>query len=371
MAAVILTGRSVLADWYVVPTGSMKPTILEGDRVFVWKSAYQFRVPFSRVRLFETGTPKRGDVVVIRNPDGGSVPVRQTPRRAPGRRRRAAQRDALRQQEGATHRIPPRAEVRRRRDDPPRHRAPRRAATPACASCPTGPRSARSVPITVPEGEVFLMGDNRDESRDARFFGTRPDPGPPRPRRGRHVELESAVLQGPAMVAHRPSVHHGRPRGDAELSAVPEPAPSARGDGRGERGEHRPSDREHGLLVRARGTRTSRPSLTRAPATEKPSRVAAARSAVAVDRAASAEPGQRHDDRHEAVLALVSALSQDDVEASSPPRDRTRARRRGVAGQARAAAARAAAASGASTPPVNASAEAASCGQFPARAQSL
>ena len=38
MAAIILTGRSVLADWYVVPTGSMKPTILEGDRVFVWKS---------------------------------------------------------------------------------------------------------------------------------------------------------------------------------------------------------------------------------------------------------------------------------------------------------------------------------------------
>src|SRR5512143_3781809 len=74
MAAVILTGRSVLADWYVVPTGSMKPTILEGDRVFVWKSAYQVRVPFSRIRLFPTGAPHRGDVVVIRNPDGGSVP---------------------------------------------------------------------------------------------------------------------------------------------------------------------------------------------------------------------------------------------------------------------------------------------------------
>src|SRR5512140_3933288 len=74
MAAVILTGRSVLADWYVVPTGSMKPTILEGDRVFVWKSAYQMRVPFSRIRLFGTGTPVRGDVVVVRNPDGGSVP---------------------------------------------------------------------------------------------------------------------------------------------------------------------------------------------------------------------------------------------------------------------------------------------------------
>jgi signal peptidase I len=74
LAAIILTGRSVLADWYVVPTGSMKPTILEGDRVFVWKSSYQVRIPFSKVRLFATGTPKRGDVVVIRNPDGGSVP---------------------------------------------------------------------------------------------------------------------------------------------------------------------------------------------------------------------------------------------------------------------------------------------------------
>src|SRR5512140_3602005 len=53
MAAVILTGRSVLADWYVVPTGSMKPTILEGDRVFVWKSAYQIRVPVFHLLLLD------------------------------------------------------------------------------------------------------------------------------------------------------------------------------------------------------------------------------------------------------------------------------------------------------------------------------
>src|SRR5512141_3353297 len=74
LTVAIVFGRSVLADWYVVPTGSMKPTILEGDRVFVWKSAYQMRVPFSRIRLFGTGTPVRGDVVVVRNPAGGSVP---------------------------------------------------------------------------------------------------------------------------------------------------------------------------------------------------------------------------------------------------------------------------------------------------------
>ena len=97
MAVIILTGRSVLADWYVVPTGSMKPTIMEGDRVFVWKSAYQFRVPFSRIRLFKTGTPKRSDVVVVRNPDGGSVPVREAADRAPGRQDRAEERGPLRE----------------------------------------------------------------------------------------------------------------------------------------------------------------------------------------------------------------------------------------------------------------------------------
>src|SRR5512141_752002 len=74
LTAAIVIGRSVLADWYVVPTGSMKPTILEGDRVFVWKSAYQVRFPLSRIRLFATGKPHRGDVVVVRNPDGGSIP---------------------------------------------------------------------------------------------------------------------------------------------------------------------------------------------------------------------------------------------------------------------------------------------------------
>ena len=61
MAAIILTGRSVLADWYVVPTGSMKPTILEGDRVFVWKSAYQIRVPAAQdlaTFWWDTALPK-------------------------------------------------------------------------------------------------------------------------------------------------------------------------------------------------------------------------------------------------------------------------------------------------------------------------
>ncbi len=173
MAAIILTGRSVLADWYVVPTGSMKPTILEGDRVFVWKSAYQIRVPFTKIRLFRTGEPRRGDVVVIRNPDGGNVPFVKRLIGLPGDKvelkneilfinDRPANIDFLPEQqndEGDTVLIG--TEIVGEKRHPIR-------------ILPNRPALRTFGPITVPEDEVFLMGDNRDESRDGRFFGTRP-----------------------------------------------------------------------------------------------------------------------------------------------------------------------------------------------------
>jgi signal peptidase I len=173
MAAVILTARSVLADWYVVPTGSMKPTILEGDRVFVWKSAYQIRVPFSKIRLFSTGKPERGDVVVVRNPDGGSIPFVKRLIGLPG--------DVIELKNevltvnGKVMPISLLPEIRS--DDGETillgtenllgHLHPVRI-------LPDRPAFRNFGPITVPEGDVFVMGDNRDESRDARFFGTRP-----------------------------------------------------------------------------------------------------------------------------------------------------------------------------------------------------
>src|SRR5258707_15542876 len=57
--------RSALADWNVVPTGSMKPTILEGDRILVNKLAYDLRVPLTHVSIFRIDDPKRGDIIVF------------------------------------------------------------------------------------------------------------------------------------------------------------------------------------------------------------------------------------------------------------------------------------------------------------------
>src|SRR4051794_11925214 len=71
LAVVLFSIRSSLADWNDVPTGSMKPTILEGDRVFVNKLAYDLKVPFTTWHLADWANPKRGDVVVFYSPHDG------------------------------------------------------------------------------------------------------------------------------------------------------------------------------------------------------------------------------------------------------------------------------------------------------------
>ncbi|MEW8508239.1 MAG: signal peptidase I [Candidatus Thiodiazotropha sp.] len=61
----MLLFRSVIADWNTVPSGSMKPTILEGDRILVNKMAYDLRLPFSQISLLKWGDPERGDIIIF------------------------------------------------------------------------------------------------------------------------------------------------------------------------------------------------------------------------------------------------------------------------------------------------------------------
>ncbi len=57
--------RSAFADWNAVPTGSMKPTIMEGDRIYVNKMAYDFRLPLTHISLYTRHDPKRGDIIIF------------------------------------------------------------------------------------------------------------------------------------------------------------------------------------------------------------------------------------------------------------------------------------------------------------------
>ncbi len=70
LAAVViaLLFRGFVVEAFRIPSGSMVPTLLVGDHIFVSKLAYAVRVPFTRLRVVELGQPRRGDVIVFENP---------------------------------------------------------------------------------------------------------------------------------------------------------------------------------------------------------------------------------------------------------------------------------------------------------------
>ena len=76
-ALIVLMGRSSLADHYVVPSGSMLPSIEEGDRVLVDKQAFGLRLPMTEVYLTENASPRPGAVVVLVSPESGIVLIKR------------------------------------------------------------------------------------------------------------------------------------------------------------------------------------------------------------------------------------------------------------------------------------------------------
>ena len=68
----LLAARDTLANHYQVPSGSMQPTLVPGDRVAVDMRAYGARLPFTSIRLAEGDAPAPGDVVVFDSPLDGT-----------------------------------------------------------------------------------------------------------------------------------------------------------------------------------------------------------------------------------------------------------------------------------------------------------
>ena len=63
--------RLAIADWSPIPSGSMRPTLLEGDVVLMNRMAYDFKLPLTDVILAQLGTPQRGDLVTFTSPKDG------------------------------------------------------------------------------------------------------------------------------------------------------------------------------------------------------------------------------------------------------------------------------------------------------------
>jgi signal peptidase I len=165
--------KSAVADWYIVPTGSMKPTIVEGDRVFVNKLAYDLKVPYTTWHLAEWGAPARGDIVVFPSPEDGQRLIKRVIG-LPGDTIEMRNNVLFINGEELSYRVDT-------GPDAPYGSTPRYLFTEDLTGLEhrvmvaPDKRALRSFgPVTVPEESYFMMGDNRDNSKDSRYFGFTP-----------------------------------------------------------------------------------------------------------------------------------------------------------------------------------------------------
>jgi signal peptidase I len=138
--------RSFVVQAFHIPSSSMVPTFLEGDRVLVTKFSYGVRNPFSNKVIFGSSLPKRGDVVIFKFPKEPDTDFVKRVIGLPG--------EKLQIVKGIIYIDDKRIE------DPHGH-----------YDNPYMSNARDFGPIIVPENQYFMMGDNRDFSNDSRTWG--------------------------------------------------------------------------------------------------------------------------------------------------------------------------------------------------------
>jgi signal peptidase I len=167
--------RSAWADWMTVPTGSMNPTILEGDRILVDKHVFGLRIPFTLTRITPGVDPARGDIVVFDSPADGKTLVKRVAA-IPGDTLKIDGETLVVNGQPASYRLGDLSHLKQLLNAT--------AAERPMVLTEEGPgveheilllpaRVSRGVfgPITVPSGMYFMLGDNRDNSADSRYIG--------------------------------------------------------------------------------------------------------------------------------------------------------------------------------------------------------
>ena len=188
---VVFALRSFVAEPFKIPSESMLPTLVVGDLILVNKFAFGVRLPLAHTKVLEVGQPQRGDVMVFRFPQDPSVdyikrviglpgdkisyenkrlsingqPVALTPAGEFEDRRRLTFYPQYSEKIGENvHKIL--TELEKPSDIQPVVRFP------YFDQCRY---DERGVSCTVPPGHYFMMGDNRENSLDSRFWGFVPD----------------------------------------------------------------------------------------------------------------------------------------------------------------------------------------------------
>lgn len=181
LAFLVLFGvfRTAVADWNPIPSASMHPNLLEGDVVLVNRLAFDLKVPLTDVVLARLGEPQRGDIVTFRSPRDGTLLIKRLVA-LPGDVVEMRNERLYINGKGADYRVVEQsldsvggtamralqlAEIWDAKAKPARHHI-------QIMPDVLAPRTFG--PVTVPQGEYLMLGDNRDNSADSRVIGLVP-----------------------------------------------------------------------------------------------------------------------------------------------------------------------------------------------------
>ena len=168
--------RGAVADWNPIPSGSMRPNLLEGDVVFVNRLAFDLKLPLTDVILAHTGEPRRGDVVTFYSPTDRTHLIKRLIA-VPG--------DVveMRDEHLVINGKPAEYSVVGEAPEP----LPDGRITVATHWKETVDGQARQIqflprivalrdfaPLTIPPDQYLMLGDNRDSSADSRYIGLVP-----------------------------------------------------------------------------------------------------------------------------------------------------------------------------------------------------
>jgi len=177
---IVLILRSFLVEPFRIPSQSMMPTLLVGDFILVNKFSYGLRLPIINQKIWAIGAPERGDVIVFRYPEDLTTPFIKRVVALPGDKveYHAVNKTLYINGEPVSQEVVGTYQGVGAGSNMTGSQQRIEFLDSAEHDILVWPRQSAYMPITqmtVPEAHYFVLGDNRDSSRDSRYWGTVPE----------------------------------------------------------------------------------------------------------------------------------------------------------------------------------------------------